>query len=164
MDEIVLIAYFISLSILFVFGLHGFVMIFYYNKYRGVINTPKKETDDKLVTIQLPLYNELYVVERLIDKVCEIDYPKDKLDIQVLDDSTDETVQITAKKIAEKQSEGFDIKHIRRENREGFKAGALKAGLKFAKGEYVAIFDADFIPHKDFIKKTLSFFNDEKIG
>lgn len=165
MDDIVLIGYFVSLFILFVFGCHGFIMLFYHRKYRGVKHTQNKElTTDATVTIQLPLYNELYVVERLINTVCEIDYPKDKLEIQVLDDSTDETVDITAKAVAEKQKLGFDIKHVRRGNREGFKAGALKEGLKTAKGEFVAIFDADFIPHKDFLKKTLSFFTDDKVG
>ncbi len=165
MDNIVLISYFVSLSILFLFGLHGFIMIFYHNKYKGVSHTPMTEIDENaLVTIQLPLYNELYVVERLIEKVCEIDYPKDKLEIQVLDDSTDETVQIAERMVKLKAAEGFDIKHIRRANRIGFKAGALKEGLVTATGDYIAIFDADFIPHKDFIKKTLSFFNDDKVG
>ncbi|MFO7447036.1 MAG: glycosyltransferase [Ignavibacteriaceae bacterium] len=165
MDDIVLISYFISLFILFVFGLHGFIMIYYYNKYRGV-NPKQKETMGEYpsVTIQLPLFNELYVVERLINSVCEIDYPKEKLEIQVLDDSTDETVDIVAKAVAAKIEEGFDIIHIRRENRKGFKAGALKEGLRTSKGEFVAIFDADFIPHKDFLKKTLSFFSDNKVG
>ncbi len=165
MDDIVLISYFVSLTILFIFGLHGFIMIYYHNKYKEVSHTPKIDIDENAkVTIQLPLYNELYVVERIIEKVCEIDFPKDKLEIQVLDDSTDETVQIAARMVKLKQEEGFDIKHIRRGSREGFKAGALKEGLKSAKGNYVAIFDADFIPHKDFLKKTLSFFNDDKIG
>jgi cellulose synthase/poly-beta-1,6-N-acetylglucosamine synthase-like glycosyltransferase len=140
-------------------------MIFYYNKYKDVKHSQKDENlTDAVVTIQLPLYNELYVVERLINAVCEIDYPKDKLEIQVLDDSTDETVNITAKIVNEKVGLGFDIKHVRRESREGFKAGALKEGMKLAKGEYIAIFDADFIPQKDFLKKTLSFFTDQKVG
>jgi cellulose synthase/poly-beta-1,6-N-acetylglucosamine synthase-like glycosyltransferase len=165
MDEIVLISYFVSLFILFVFGCHGFIMIFYYNKYRNSPPAPSNRLElDSTITIQLPLYNELYVVERLIEKVCEIDYPKDKLEIQVLDDSTDETVNISARMVELKQKEGFNIKHIRRDNRIGFKAGALKEGLKTASGEFIAIFDADFIPHKDFLKKTLSFFCDEKIG
>ncbi|MGA7720102.1 MAG: cellulose synthase family protein [Ignavibacteriaceae bacterium] len=165
MDNVVLISYFISLFILFVFGLHGFIMIFYYNKYKNVKYTPKNDiTPDYKVTIQLPLFNELYVVERIINSVCEIDYPKENLEIQVLDDSTDETVQITNKIVEEKRKEGFDIKHIRRTNREGFKAGALKEAMKTAKGEFIAIFDADFIPQKEFLKKTLAFFTDEKVG
>ena len=165
MDNVVLISYFISLTILFIFGLHGFIMIFYYNKYKNVKYTPKKDfSPNATVTIQLPLYNELYVVERLINAVCEIEYPKDKMEIQVLDDSTDETVQITAKAVEEKRKAGFDIKHVRRSNREGFKAGALKEGMKSAKGEFIAIFDADFIPQKEFLKKTLAFFSDDKVG
>jgi cellulose synthase/poly-beta-1,6-N-acetylglucosamine synthase-like glycosyltransferase len=161
MDEIVLIAYFISLSILFIFGCHGFIMLYYHRKYGKANPVPRTEIKgDAFVTIQLPLYNELYVVERLINSVCEIDYPKDKMEIQVLDDSTDETVNIVAAAVEQKQKQGFDIQHIRRKNREGFKAGALKEGLKIAKGEYIAIFDADFIPRKDFLRKTLSFFGD----
>lgn len=165
MEDIVLIGYFLSLTILFIFGLHGFIMMYYHRKYRDVKNPQKKETDtNSNVTIQLPLYNEIYVVERLIDSICEIDYPKDKMEIQVLDDSTDETINVVANKVKEKFDLGFDIKHVRRESREGFKAGALKEGMKIAKGDYIAIFDADFIPHKDFLKKTLSFFADEKVG
>lgn len=165
MDEIVLISYFVSLFILFVFSSHGFFMIYYYNKYKNV--KPAANVDinpETKVTIQLPLYNELYVVERLIDSVCEIDFPKDRMEIQVLDDSTDETVNLVARKVAEKKALGFDILHVRRTNREGFKAGALKEGMKTATGEFIAIFDADFIPAKDFLKKTLSHFTDEKIG
>ena len=165
MDEIVLVGYFGALLILFVFGLHGFIMLFYHRKYKEVKHEPNPDFEcNASVTIQLPVYNELYVVERLIDTICKIDYPKDKFEIQVLDDSTDETVNIVARVVEEKRKEGFDISHIRRENRQGFKAGALKEGLKIAKGEYIAIFDADFIPKKDFLKKTLSFFTDENIG
>jgi cellulose synthase/poly-beta-1,6-N-acetylglucosamine synthase-like glycosyltransferase len=140
-------------------------MIYYHRKYKSVKHKVKDDFKaDAVVTIQLPLYNEQYVVERLIQAVCEIDYPKDKLEIQVLDDSTDETVEIVARAVEQKQREGFDIIHIHRENRKGFKAGALKEGLKSAKGEYIAIFDADFIPQKEFLNKTLPFFSDEKVG
>lgn len=165
MDNIVLTAYFVSLSVLFIFGCHGFIMLFYHRKYGNMNPVPKQSLEEyPVVTIQLPLFNELYVVERLIDSICLIDYPKDKLEIQVLDDSTDETTQITGAAVEAKQKEGFDIHHIRRGSREGFKAGALKEGMKIAKGEYIAIFDADFIPHRDFLKKTLSFFTDDNIG
>ena len=165
MDQIVLIGYFVSLSILFVFGLHGFVMIYYHRKYGNNIPIPKKQFDEEpIVTIQLPLYNEMYVVDRLINSVCAIDYPNDKMEIQVLDDSTDETTSIVAKIVEQKKNEGFDISHIRRGTREGFKAGALKEGMKISKGEFIAIFDADFIPQKEFLRKTLSFFNDDKVG
>ncbi len=165
MDQIVLIGYFVSLSILFIFGLHGFVMIYYHRKYGHNNPVPKNNLiEEPLVTIQLPLYNEMYVVDRLINAVCEIDYPKDKMEIQVLDDSTDETTAIVSNIVEQKKKLGFDISHIRRGTREGFKAGALKEGMKIAKGEYIAIFDADFIPQKEFLKKTLSFFNDDKVG
>ncbi len=165
MEQAVLIGYFFSLSILFLFGLHGFVMMYYHRKYGH--KNPEPDINFKegaIVTIQLPLYNEMYVAERLIKSVCEIDYPKDKMEIQVLDDSTDETTSIVAKAVEEKKKEGFDILHIRRGTREGYKAGALKEGMKIAKGEYIAIFDADFIPQKEFLQKTLSYFTDEKVG
>ncbi|NCS87892.1 MAG: glycosyl transferase family 2 [Ignavibacteria bacterium CG2_30_36_16] len=165
MDELVLVAYFLSLSILFVFGSHGFIMIYYHRKYKNVKNKQNEKFEPtEFVTIQLPLYNELYVVERIIDTTCEIEYPKDKFEIQVLDDSTDETVNIVAGIVEKKQAEGFNIYHIRRDSRKGFKAGALREGLKSAKGVFIAIFDADFIPKKDFLKKTLSFFTDDKVG
>lgn len=165
MDQVVLIGYFVSLSILFVFGLHGFVMIFYHRKYGYNNPVPNKVfAEEPMVTIQLPLYNEMYVIERLINAVCEIEYPKDKMEIQILDDSTDETTAIVAKIVEQKKLQGFDISHIRRGTREGYKAGALKEGMKIAKGEYIAIFDADFIPNKEFLNKTLSFFNDDKVG
>jgi cellulose synthase/poly-beta-1,6-N-acetylglucosamine synthase-like glycosyltransferase len=117
-----------------------------------------------LVTVQLPIFNELYVVERLIDAVCAFDYPRDRFEIQVLDDSTDETVDIVAQKVAEWQAKGIDIAHVRRANRQGFKAGALKDGLAIANGEFIAIFDADFLPHPDFLLQTIPHFNDPQIG
>ncbi len=163
-DEIVLFTYIISLTIILIFGSHGFVMIFYHHKYRKNVPKPIEMNAEPMVTIQLPMYNELYVVERLINAICELDYPKDKMEIQVLDDSTDETVDLVARLVKQKLELGFDILHVRRENRSGFKAGALKEGLKSAKGKYVAIFDADFIPRKDFLRKTLRYFSHDKIG
>ncbi len=114
------------------------------------------------VTVQLPIYNELYVAERLIDQVVKLDYPK--LEIQVLDDSTDETKQLIAQKVRKYQSEGIDIVHIHRTNRVGYKAGALEAGLASAKGEFMAIFDADFMPRFDFLRKLMPRFDDDKVG
>ena len=116
------------------------------------------------VTIQLPIYNELYVVERLIDAVAAFDYPKDRFEIQVLDDSTDETVEIITSKLKEIQSLGIDIQHIRRTDRKGFKAGALAYGMKTCKGEFIAIFDADFVPPKDFLQKTIPHFVAPNVG
>ena len=140
-------------------------MLYYHKKYQAIQHKPIPDFECKdVVTIQLPLYNELYVVERLIDAVCAIDYPTDKLEIQVLDDSTDETIEVAANIVEEKKKLGFDISYIHRENRKGYKAGALKEGLAIAKGLYIAIFDADFIPRENFLKKTLSFFNDNNVG
>ena len=116
------------------------------------------------VTIQLPVYNEMYVMERLLNNIAEIDYPKDKLEIQVLDDSTDETIETTKAQIDILKATGLDIKHITRTNRTGFKAGALKEGLEIAKGEFIAIFDADFLPKKDWLKRTVFYFKNESIG
>lgn len=116
------------------------------------------------MTIQLPIYNEKYVVERLIESVCKIDYPRDKLEIQVLDDSTDETTEIT-RTITQKFSKlGHDIKLIHRTKRTGYKAGALREGLARSRGEFIAIFDADFIPPKNFLMEALPYFQDDKVG
>lgn len=116
------------------------------------------------VTIQLPVFNELYVMDRLLDNIALIDYPKDKLEIQVLDDSTDETVITTKAHVEKLAATGLDIKHITRTNRQGFKAGALKEGLEIAKGEFIAIFDADFLPDHDWLQKTIPYFKNYKIG
>ncbi len=160
-----LIFYIIALSFPFIFGSNGFLMIYYYFKYRNKQVAGKKEIKEfPVVTIQLPVFNELYVVNRAIDAICTLDYSKEKLEIQVLDDSTDETASIIAQKVMEKSEQGFDIKHIRRGNRQGYKAGALKFGLAQSRGEYVAIFDADFIPREDFLKRTLPYFSEDKIG
>ena len=140
----------------------------YLTARKGHKNSPtfdfSKEVEIPKVTIQLPVYNELYVMQRLLDNIAQIDYPKDKLEIQVLDDSTDESFAQTAQHIRELQKTGLDIQHITRKNREGFKAGALKEGLKIAKGEYIAIFDADFLPKKDWLKNTVPYFKDPEIG
>jgi cellulose synthase/poly-beta-1,6-N-acetylglucosamine synthase-like glycosyltransferase len=135
------------------------------------LNSFNKKKEDYLsgdiipfVTVQLPVYNEMYVVERLIDAVAAIDYPANKIEIQVLDDSTDETTDIIVQKIKSLQHKGINIYHIRRNNRDGFKAGALKHGLSVAKGEFFAVFDADFMPSKDFLRKTLPYFSDSSLG
>ncbi len=166
MEELILFAYILSLSVLFVFGSHGFIMIYYYLKFRGMRSATAGEmTHYPVVTVQLPVYNEIYVVGRLIDASCAMVYPKDKLEIQVLDDSTDETVNVVAAHVDRYRKLGFDIKHIRRSNREGFKAGALKEGLEDARGEFIAIFDADFVPKPDFLLKTVPHFSgDLRVG
>src|SRR5262249_35908652 len=123
--------------------------------------------DDQLpkVTVQLPLYNEKYVARRLIDAVCALDYPRAKLQIQVLDDSDDDTIDLIRSIVAHYKTMGYVIIHVHRIDRSGYKAGALKAGMKSAEGEYIAIFDADFIPPSWFLRKTLlHFLSDERIG
>lgn len=117
-----------------------------------------------MVTVQLPIYNELYVVERLIDVICQLDYPTDKLEIQILDDSNDETRLLAQNKCQHYSQLGIDIKYIHRSIRTGYKAGALKEGLTTAKGEFITIFDADFLPEPDFLKKCIPYFQDPKIG
>lgn len=164
-DEIVLIVYILTMLVLLFFASHGIIMLFYHRKYiENIPASVEAMNFDKTVTIQLPLFNEQYVAERLINSVCKIDYPKELLEIQVLDDSTDGTVDIVKKIVDEKKNEGYDIKHIRRIDRKGYKAGALKEGLNFAKGELIAIFDADFVPNPDFLKNTLKYFTKPEIG
>ena len=116
------------------------------------------------VTVQIPLYNEKFVVARIIDAVAKFEYPQSKLQIQVIDDSSDESVAIVAERVAYYKARGFDIDHVRRDNRQGYKAGALADAMDDVKGEFIAIFDADFIPNSDFLLKTIPFFKDEKVG
>jgi len=140
----------------------------YLSAKKKKIKTPnldfKNPNEVPFVTIQLPVFNEEYVMERLLKNIAHMDYPKEKLEIQVLDDSTDNTVKTTYSQIEGLKKEGLDIVHICRTNREGFKAGALKEGLKIAKGEFIAIFDADFLPQKNWLKKTIPHFVDRNIG
>jgi cellulose synthase/poly-beta-1,6-N-acetylglucosamine synthase-like glycosyltransferase len=159
------IIYFAMLVGLSCYGVHRYLMIYLYYKYRK--QTPKPAghfaTLPK-VTVQLPLYNEMYVAERLLDAVVALDYPKDKLEVQVLDDSTDETTEIVAHKAAELRQQGFDVSHVHRSNRHGYKAGALEHGLQTATGEFIAIFDADFVPQPDLLQTTIQYFTDPNIG
>jgi cellulose synthase/poly-beta-1,6-N-acetylglucosamine synthase-like glycosyltransferase len=166
MEEIILIAYIASLSVLFIFGSHGFTMIYYYLKFRWMRpRTAAEITVYPVVTVQLPIYNELYVIGRLIDAACAMVYPRDKLEIQVLDDSTDETRELVTAYVERYRKQGFDIKQIRRETRAGFKAGALREGMNTARGEFIAIFDADFVPRRDFLLKTIPHLvSDAKVG
>ncbi|HTR80406.1 MAG TPA: cellulose synthase family protein [Bacteroidota bacterium] len=166
MNDIILATYFISLLILFIFGSHGFVMVFHYFKHHDAEEADNLSLPEyPAVTIQLPIYNELYVVRRLIEASCAMTYPADKLEIQVLDDSTDETVALVESIVEEMRGRGHNIHHICRKSRTGFKAGALREGLERATGEFIAIFDADFVPRKEFLLKTLPYFyTGEKIG
>lgn len=163
----VLILYFSILLILSLYGIHRYILLYLFFKYKNRVTTPKEyfsESNLPKVTVQLPIYNEVYVVRRLIDAVCRLDYPKDKLEIQVLDDSTDETREIARAQVEKYQKMGFNIKYFHRESRKGFKAGALQEGLLKAEGDFIAIFDADFIPNPDFLRRTIHYFTDESIA
>jgi len=166
MEWLVTGVYSLSLLYVFLFSLGQLHLAWVYARYRKK-GRPAAAFDNGFVpyvTVQLPVFNEKYVVGRLIEAVGRFDYPKDKLEVQVLDDSTDETTEIIRKKIGALRAHGLDIKLIHRKDRRGFKAGALDEGFKKAKGEFIAIFDADFLPHPDFIKKTIPYFKDNEVG
>jgi cellulose synthase/poly-beta-1,6-N-acetylglucosamine synthase-like glycosyltransferase len=168
-ESIIIAIYTLALVLIFTYALAQLNLLFNYLKaQKKEQNDPKFDLSNPqevpFVTIQLPVYNELYVMDRLLKNIAQLDYPKDKLEIQVLDDSTDESLEKTATLVAELQKTGLDIKHITRKNREGFKAGALKEGLKIAKGAFIAIFDADFLPQKDWLQKTIPYFKNPEIG
>ena len=169
LSYMIIIIYSIALLMIFLYSLSQLHLLFGYLRARKakasaiIFNLPA-ESSSRYVTIQLPVYNEKYVMERLLRCIAAINYPKSKLEIQVLDDSTDDSVSDTAKLINELQQTGLDIQHIRRTRRVNFKAGALKDGLQTAKGEFIAIFDADFMPQPDWLNKTVGYFNDPEIG
>jgi cellulose synthase/poly-beta-1,6-N-acetylglucosamine synthase-like glycosyltransferase len=164
-DTLILATYFFVLVILAVYGWHRYYLVYLYMKHKDQVPVPAGEfTALPTVTIQLPLFNEMYVVDRLVDAVCRIDYPRELLEIQVLDDSTDETTDIAELAVRRHAAQGIDIKYIHRTDRTGYKAGALDAGLKVAKGEFIAIFDADFIPKADFLTHTIQYFTNPKIA
>jgi len=165
-DMALLIPYFIVLILLASYGMHRYVLVYLYYKHKKNRTTEPASLFAELprVTIQLPIFNEQFVVERLLDAICKIKYPLDKLDVQVLDDSTDETIAVARGLVEHYAGQGFPVTYHHRDNREGFKAGALAAGLETAKGEFVAIFDADFVPPEDFLMKTVHHFTDPKIG
>jgi len=160
-ETLVLITYFFVLSILGIYGWHRYYLVYQYMKHKDRAPGPPPHVEDEewpVVTIQLPIYNEMYVVDRLIDAVCAIEYPREKLEIQVLDDSTDETCDIARLAVVRWAGRGFDISYLYRSDRTGFKAGALDAGFRVAKGEFIAIFDADFVPPSDFLRRTVPYF------
>src|SRR5688572_3278188 len=167
-ETLILVAYFFVLSILAIYGWHRYYLVYLYTKNRDKAPNPALPppplAELPRFTIQLPIYNEMYVADRLIDAVCEMDYPRDLLEIQVLDDSTDETTEIAELAVRRHAARGFDITYLHRVDRRGYKAGALEAGLKVAKANFIAIFDADFIPPKDFLHKTLPYFSEPNIG
>ncbi|WP_426432423.1 glycosyltransferase [Winogradskyella sp. HB-48] len=165
----IILIYTIAIVLIFLYALAQLNLLYNYlssKKKRQDCETFNLNNPDEVpnVTVQLPVFNEMYVMERLLDNIALLDYPKDKLEIQVLDDSTDETVYSTKAHVEKLAATGLDIKHITRTNRAGFKAGALKEGLKIAKGEFIAIFDADFLPKPNWLKRTIPYFKDEQIG
>ncbi len=174
--QIILIAvYVLCLGGLFLYGTNCYVLLFLFRRnrskgqdeYRNLLvqfeNSPWR-SDLPLVTVQLPIYNERYVIHRLLKAACALDYPRDRLEIQVLDDSTDDTAQMAAQLVAEYRQQGIAIVHLHRANRVGFKAGALKAGMEKANGEFLAVFDADFVPPPEFLRKTIPYFLDPGVG
>lgn len=157
--------YFFVLITVFIYASHRYYMVYLYYRHQKNKPLPAGELEHLPgVTIQLPVYNERYVVKRLISAACEIDYPKELLDIQVLDDSTDDTSVIAQECVKNFKERGYDIYYIHRSDRKGFKAGALAEGLKSAKGEFVAVFDADFVPQRDILRKTIHYFSDKSVG
>ncbi len=165
-DLALLIPYFIVLIILAAYGAHRYWLVYLYYKYKKNKTTDPPGYFDDLprVTVQLPIFNEQYVVDRLLDAACKLEYPRDKLDIQLLDDSTDETIEAARGLVDRYAALGHPVHYLHRDNRQGFKAGALEEGLKTAQGEFVAIFDADFVPPPDFLLKCIHHFTDPKIG
>lgn len=161
----ILSLYALTMALLAVYGLHRYQLVFLHRRHQADRIEPRGHFDrEPVVTIQLPIFNEKYVMERLIGAVCEIDWPKDRLEIQVLDDSTDDTRELAAATVAKWREAGVDIRHLHREDRTGYKAGALDAGMAEARGDYVAIFDADFVPPRDLLRQTIDHFADDSIG
>jgi cellulose synthase/poly-beta-1,6-N-acetylglucosamine synthase-like glycosyltransferase len=164
-ETLVLASYFFVLLILAVYGWHRYYLVYLYMKHRHEQPVPRARFESlPPVTIQLPLFNEMYVVDRLVEAVCQIEYPRDRIEIQVLDDSTDETRQIAELAVRRYASQGVDITYLHREDRKGFKAGALAEGLTTARGRFIAIFDADFVPRPDFLQRTIHFFTDPGVA
>jgi cellulose synthase/poly-beta-1,6-N-acetylglucosamine synthase-like glycosyltransferase len=165
-DASMLLPYFAVMILLALYGVHRYTLCYQYFKYRKNYdpNPPRHFDELPQVTVQLPIFNEQFVIDRLIEAVCAMEYPREKLEIQVLDDSTDETQEVAAGIVDRYAALGHPIVYIHRTNRHGFKAGALSDGLKVAKGEFVAIFDADFVPPADWLMKVIHHFAEPEIG
>ncbi len=166
MINLILLVYFLLLLILFVYSLHSYLLIYYYFKFRRRHTERRRRDPDArpTVTVQLPIYNEKFVIRRLVHSAVNLDYPKSKLEIQVIDDSDDETTMIVDELVRFYRRQHFDIKHIRRGSRRGYKAGALQYAMNLARGDYLAIFDADFIVPSDFLKELIGEFGDAHVG
>jgi cellulose synthase/poly-beta-1,6-N-acetylglucosamine synthase-like glycosyltransferase len=159
-------AYFACMALLAIYGLHRLYLLLLHRRHRNETPSPPAEAPGPLpmLTVQIPIYNEIYVAGRAIDAACALDYPRDRLEIQILDDSTDGTRDLCRTKVEECRAAGHRILHLARATRAGFKAGALAEGLKVARGKFVAIFDADFVPPRDFARRILPFFADCSVG
>jgi cellulose synthase/poly-beta-1,6-N-acetylglucosamine synthase-like glycosyltransferase len=165
MDLFVIVLYLGVLSILGLYGFHRGLLLYLYWKHRKDAPVPPAQFPElPCVTVQLPMYNEMYVAERLLEGIANIDYPQDKLEIQILDDSTDETCEIAKVKAAELTARGYNVSYRHRVDRVGYKAGALEEGLRDALGDYVMVFDADFVPSPSIIKDLIHFFTNPKVG
>jgi cellulose synthase/poly-beta-1,6-N-acetylglucosamine synthase-like glycosyltransferase len=164
-DNGLVFIYITVLLLMALYGFHRYILVYLYVKHRHNGYRPKGQFAElPRVTVQLPMYNENLVAERIIEATCRIDYPLDKLEIQVLDDSTDGSAEIARLACEKWAAKGFPVKFLHRDNRVGYKAGALAEGLKQASGEYIAIFDADFVPPRDMLYNVLDYFTDEKVG
>jgi cellulose synthase/poly-beta-1,6-N-acetylglucosamine synthase-like glycosyltransferase len=165
-DAALLLPYFAVLIVLAIYGVHRYTLVYLYFKYRKnyVAGPPLHFEELPRVTVQLPIYNEQFVIDRLLEAICALDYPREKLEIQVLDDSTDETQEVASGLVQRYAALGHPIVYLHRTHRHGYKAGALDEGLKVAKGEYVAIFDADFVPPPDWLMKVIHHFAEAEIG
>ncbi|MFQ6047827.1 MAG: cellulose synthase family protein, partial [Phycisphaerae bacterium] len=152
-------------AVICLYGFHRWQLVYLYYRYRR--NAPRLRAcfvELPAVTVQLPMYNERYVARRIIKQACQIDYPRDRLQIQVLDDSTDQTTEIARRTVEQMRAAGHNVVYIHRDNRSGYKAGALEHGLKTATGEFVCIFDADFVPPRDILRRSIDYFTDPKVG
>lgn len=164
-DLAIMLPYFFVMVVLSAYGIHRYTLVYNFFKNRKNVAPPPPEiTEWPKVTVQLPIFNERYVIERLIEAVSQFDYPREQLEIQVLDDSTDQTQQVARDCVERQRALGVPITYVHRTNRQGFKAGALHEGLKVTSGELVAIFDADFIPPADFLRRTVPYFADPKLA
>ena len=165
LSSLAVAAYLVVLTLVCVYGAHRYFLVALYWRVRRRARWSGGSLDElPPVTVQLPMYNEKYVARRIIEQACRIDYPRDKLEIQVLDDSTDETQEIARETTERMRAAGHDVVYLHRDDRTGYKAGALEAGLKQAKGGFVAIFDADFLPREEILRETINYFADSRVG
>jgi cellulose synthase/poly-beta-1,6-N-acetylglucosamine synthase-like glycosyltransferase len=164
-QDLLLTIYYLLLGVvLAVMCYRGFLIVRYYRRPRVDPAPAGRFATEPMVTVQLPIFNEQFVVERLLEGVCALDWPRDRLEVQLLDDSTDDTVGIAARKVAELKARGFDVEHLHRTDRRGYKAGALREAMPRAKGDLLAVFDADFVPQPDFLRKMVDHFTDPGVG